>query len=1127
MAFTDNKLSLSRKQKEPLQLLSVLNGAVPVTGKITDTEDKGKCAVALLAAVPAYSNLERTIKKLSAIQDSSPETSGSMNALEEAKNTAALFERLYGNAETGVSGLSHGRKIKDNVYLQDVITSLKNETKKSKNQEDDDGLGKKWTKTVPILRICTDGIKTALMEANNLYNDTKNHKDKTAYFEDYISADEIPYIVLPGAKKHDKKKKKKLKSFKYSLGVIVRKKINKKIDENDDYLFCVVAETGPARIEAGNLVREKTNIKMSNSERDRLVKNTLGEVSIYAAWILKGLDVSSIDTTDRNSLDKYNDNEGYNIGNNSVEKPGVEYKIIIFQTSAPVSNGHRGGWCYKHHHKEGEEDHEKDYEENAKIFRQDIVNQGEKILKTYNEKHPETKITGNCLNLEKPTNKKTANEKTTDKKPTIKKALKKITAFILLALLLAGCQKPATKEAESIAVNKETVQPAITVPEKQEPVQAKEKKLSEIYDWENARILDYEYFPDFGEGQVLQNQDYVFYPEDGCKIARIDKVDESKKIICRFSPDTGHIHYCFSDDGLLIENNGNVYSCGFDGKNLHKIISRKKLKKRVTAIEPGAWWYGNYKVLKFHQGSLYLLVGSFIWKLNLKTKKTTKMSKKFFKACFCGSTLYYTGTRNSLYKTDLRTGKNSLVTKKKCDALAETDGELYYVHNLNIYMYCKGKKDKKIFSFEKKIKIFKLYDINSDSGKIAATYTTDDYEKSVAIYDTRTSAFSKIENIEDIAYLRYFAGDMLFYSTAYDDEEEYISYLSYPQPARDKTFKITRESITQPGGTEYTPQESQEEKLSDKYDWDSAKITNDYDKDNIPNLGNGPVLQNGNYIFYPEDGCRIIRINKKDKTIKLVCQFDSAKKKHSTTGIHFCLSDSRLFISYAGSIYSCGFEGEDFHKIISRKKLKKLTGLSDVYAMRFHKGSLYLPFDEWSIYRLDLETKKATQTSDHCNIFAGYLCGNALYYTEYIYDTLYKVDIHNIHTGRHTLIADAGDYAVTESDGKLYYLESGLWEKVTIYMYRKGKKDKKIWESDIEVSETYCTPGKIAMQYCNSNSSQKYGFRYNNVLIYDIKTSTITKIENIPDFYSIAGLSGDMLFYIKNQDDKYLSYIAY
>ena len=113
---------------------------------------------------------------------------------------------------------------------------------------------------------------------------------------------------------------------------------------------------------------------------------------------------------------------------------------------------------------------------------------------------------------------------------------KKITAFCLLVLLFTGCQKPATKEPESIAVNEETAQPSITAPKKQEPVQAKEKKLSEIYGWENARIMDCTYELDFGEGQVLQNQDYVFYAEDGCKIARISKADGSKKIICKFSP---------------------------------------------------------------------------------------------------------------------------------------------------------------------------------------------------------------------------------------------------------------------------------------------------------------------------------------------------------------------------------------------------------------------------------------------------------------------------------------------------------------------------------------------------------------------------------------------------------------
>lgn len=205
------------------------------------------------------------MKKLSTIQDFGPGTSGSINTLKEAKNIVALFERLYGNAKTGASGLSHGRKIKDNAYLQDIITSLKTETKKSKKQENKK-LGEIWKKAVPILRVCTDGKVNKLMEENKFYGDT-HHQDQTAYFGGSISADEIPYIVLPGAEEHDDEMKEKLKKFRYSLGVIVRKKENKKISKKDDYLFCVVAETDPDKIQAGSLVREETNRNMSSPEK--------------------------------------------------------------------------------------------------------------------------------------------------------------------------------------------------------------------------------------------------------------------------------------------------------------------------------------------------------------------------------------------------------------------------------------------------------------------------------------------------------------------------------------------------------------------------------------------------------------------------------------------------------------------------------------------------------------------------------------------------------------------------------------------------------------------------------------------------------------------------------------------
>ena len=65
--------------------------------------------------------------------------------------------------------------------MQDIITILKTETKKSKKQENKK-LGEIWKKAVPILRVCTDGKVNKLMEENKFYGDTPHHQDQTAYF---------------------------------------------------------------------------------------------------------------------------------------------------------------------------------------------------------------------------------------------------------------------------------------------------------------------------------------------------------------------------------------------------------------------------------------------------------------------------------------------------------------------------------------------------------------------------------------------------------------------------------------------------------------------------------------------------------------------------------------------------------------------------------------------------------------------------------------------------------------------------------------------------------------------------------------------------------------------------------
>ena len=366
--------------------------------------------------------------------------------------------------------------------------------------------------------------------------------------------------------------------------------------------------------------------------------------------------------------------------------------------------------------------------------------------------------------------------------------IKKFVALLFLCVVLAGCSNSVKEETNQVVVKEENTQSDKEV----QPEEKQKEKLSEMYDWDNARIPIDWYYPNFGEGQILQNQDYIFYPEDGNKIARISKSDGSKEIICEFDfIEDKFIHYCLSEDGMFVEYNSNIYSCGFDGENIRKIISRKKLKKQMTAIKNNKF-IGNIATLYFYKGNLYMVSYYRVWKLDLTTKKITKMLKNtFWGGCFCGNALYYMPRRSSIvYKTDINTGKRTRILGtgerwskenskrfKNYYGLTEVDGKVYYVQigkKTSVYMYREGKKDKKIYDFEE---IPVRYSIHSDSGKIAIhyRYTTGGHDN-VIIYDIKSSTASKIKNIKELS-LVYFVDDMIFY--AGDMSKKTNKYLLY------------------------------------------------------------------------------------------------------------------------------------------------------------------------------------------------------------------------------------------------------------------------------------------------------------------------------------------------------------
>ena len=368
-----------------------------------------------------------------------------------------------------------------------------------------------------------------------------------------------------------------------------------------------------------------------------------------------------------------------------------------------------------------------------------------------------------------------------------KNHIKRLITLLFMSVLLIGCSQPVKEQTSHIVVKEENKQPDKEV----HPEEKQKKKLSEIYDWDNARIPIDWYYPNFGEGQILQNQDYIFYPEDGNKIARISKSDGSKEIICEFDfIEDKFIHYCLSEDGMFVEYNSNIYSCGFDGENIRKIISRKKLKKQMTAIENNKF-IGNIATLYFYKDNLYMVSYYCMWKLDLTTKKITQMSETtFWDGCFCGDSLYYIIGRTEIYKIDINTGKRTRILGtgerwskenskrfKNYYGLTEVDGKVYYVQigkKTSVYMYREGKKDKKIYDFEE---IPVRYSIRSDSGKIAIhyRYNTSGHDN-VIIYDIKSSTASKIKNIKDLS-LVYFVDDMIFY--AGDMSKKNNKYLLY------------------------------------------------------------------------------------------------------------------------------------------------------------------------------------------------------------------------------------------------------------------------------------------------------------------------------------------------------------
>lgn len=339
------------------------------------------------------------------------------------------------------------------------------------------------------------------------------------------------------------------------------------------------------------------------------------------------------------------------------------------------------------------------------------------------------------------------------------------------------------------------------------------------------------------------------------------------------------------------------------------------------------------------------------------------------------------------------------------------------------------------------------------------------------------------------------------------------------------------------GNSNDNPIKNEKEKissLSKMLNWDKAKII---DIGYYPKFEEGVIVQNENYIFYPHDGNKIIRIDKSSRKQKVILELETIRGKRVSAQI--CLAEDTLFVEYEGDIYRCNFEGDDVQKIISGTKLKEqissLVNYSlkndcrNIQGIKYYQENLYLFLSSFYIIKFDLDTKEFVQVAKDTD--TGCFCKNALYYIDSNSTMIYKVDLSTLKRMR--LRGEKRDKLmsndieceyycnIAEVDNQIYYLRRRKDQVPILYMYCEDGNDKKVYEYQGKVKDFRVANNDLTRVVCEFHDVDN-GNRY--LQMFDIKSSVANQIELPKDFETSAFFAGDLMFYSKStSDDKYLS----
>ena len=371
-----------------------------------------------------------------------------------------------------------------------------------------------------------------------------------------------------------------------------------------------------------------------------------------------------------------------------------------------------------------------------------------------------------------------------------------VILIMFFSIVICSCAKEGDKKNDSVPDSND-FQADEPLPENEIP----SDQLSGMADWNDIKIVNKVYYPKFQEGTVVQNDRYIFYPDSGNRIMRIDKQTREKKCILELEETAekgAGALICTAEDGLMVEYECDIFRCDFDGDKKEKIIGNVDVKKKISSVfhESVKNESSIMSDIQFYNGNLYLFSErDCIWKLDPDHKRFTMIAEDAQAACFNKNNLYYVGSScRYIYRLDLGTGKKDIIKGKPGTGsdsqvfyteVLEVDNQIYYVRNQegkksSLHLYCQGGKDEKLLTFQGS-----RWADHVDSTRVFFENREFVSQKTyLQVYDVKSRRAVTMEMPYAYQTAAFIAGDVLFYSNR-DSKNRYLFTFVIPEEGWD------------------------------------------------------------------------------------------------------------------------------------------------------------------------------------------------------------------------------------------------------------------------------------------------------------------------------------------------------